>query len=389
LKAFKTWCYIEIILPKWQPAISNALFGPIPLTLSLRMKENILLIGCDIASQQLITNELKQAGYQINTSANSTDFEQFLAKSHPDLILLNYPIHSSYSKLLIKQWATEYPFLMLLSDESDLEQVSLGAVEFLLKPIDTKELLLAVRRIIDNALLYMRGDFYINSVHQETPSLLVGNSAAMLHLLSEIKAVASTQATVLILGESGCGKEMVAQEIHRLSDRSSKQLVAVDCCSLQESLFESELFGHERGAFTGALQKKIGLIEHAGGSTLFLDEIGEIPPAIQAKLLRVLETKRFRRVGGTVDIESDVRIVAATNKDLHEMAQRGEFRLDLLYRLNAFVITTPTLRERREDIPALSDYFLSHLNFSKRITKRISVSAQPHHLKISQALRYP
>ncbi|MEI7996118.1 MAG: sigma 54-interacting transcriptional regulator, partial [Methylococcaceae bacterium] len=224
------------------------------------MKENILLTGSDIASQQLITDELKQAGYQINTSANSTEFEQFLAKSHPDLILLNYPIHSSYSKLLIKQWATEYPFLMLLSDESDLEQVSLGAAEFLLKPIDTKELLLAVRRIIDNALLYMRGDFYTNSAHQETPSLLVGNSAAMLHLLSEIKAVASSQATVLILGESGCGKEMVAQEIHRLSDRSSKQLVAVDCCSLQESLFESERFGHERGACTGALQKKIGLI---------------------------------------------------------------------------------------------------------------------------------
>jgi len=173
----------------------------------------------------------------------------------------------------------------------------------------------------------------------------------------------------LILGESGCGKEKVAEEIHRLSDQSSKQLIAVDCCSLQESLFESELFGHERGAFTGATQKKIGLMEHASGGTLFFDEIGDISRAIQAKLLRVLETKRFRRVGGTEDIKTDVRILAATNKDLHEMVQRGEFRLDLLYRLNVFVITSPALRERRKDIPALAEYFLFHLGFSKRISE--------------------
>lgn len=341
--------------------------------MALPMKEHILLIGSDTDSQQLIAAELEQAGYQITTCANNAEYERLLVKPIPDLILLNHPFHTSFSKLLIKQLATEYPVLMLLSEESFPEDatysLNLGVAEFLSKPIDTKELLLAIRRIIDNALLYMRGDFYTNSAQIEDSSLLVGGSEEMQCLFSKIKAVAPTQATVLILGESGCGKEKVAQEIHRLSDQSSKQLVAVDCCSLQESLFESELFGHERGAFTGATQKKIGLMEHATGGTLFFDEIGEISPAIQAKLLRVLETKRFRRVGGTEDIETDVRILAATNKDLHEMVQRGEFRLDLLYRLNVFVITAPPLRQRRGDIPALAEYFLFHLDFSKRISE--------------------
>ena len=152
-------------------------------------------------------------------------------------------------------------------------------------------------------------------------------------------------------------------------------MVAVDCCSLPETLFESELFGHERGAFTGAAQRKPGLIEQASGGTLFLDEIGEIPAVIQAKLLRVLETKRFRRLGSATDLPAEVRIVAATNRDLDGMAKRGEFRQDLLYRLNAFVVTMAPLRERREDIAPLVRHFLAHPGFSKRVVKRVSEAA--------------
>ena len=241
--------------------------------------------------------------------------------------------------------------------------------------MDREELAAAIRRIIDNALLYQRGEFYTNVLRHEAPSLLVGESAPLQRLLTELQAVAPSEATVLILGESGVGKEKVAQEIHRLSPRAEGPLVAVDCSSLPETLFESELFGHERGAFTGAAQKKPGLIEQAKGGTLFLDEIGELPAVIQAKLLRVLETKRYRRLGSTSDLPAEVRIVAATNRDLDGMAQRGEFRQDLLYRLNAFVVAVPPLRERRADIAPLVRHFLTHSGFSQRIIKRVSEAA--------------
>ena len=190
-----------------------------------------------------------------------------------------------------------------------------------------------------------------------------------------ISIVAGADTTVLVLGESGVGKELVAQAVHANSNRADKHFVAIDCASLQETLFESELFGHERGSFTGADRRKEGLIEIADGGTVFLDEIGEISPAIQAKLLRVLETGKFRRLGGTRDLESDVRFVAATNRDLRTMANGQEFRSDLYYRLSPFEILVPPLRERREDIPALAEFFLANRKFSRNIAKQFAPSA--------------
>lgn len=181
--------------------------------------------------------------------------------------------------------------------------------------------------------------------------------------------------TVLVHGESGVGKELIARELHFRSDRRDKNFVALDCCTLQESLFETELFGHEKGAFTGADRRKEGLIDVAEGGTLFLDEIGEIGPGIQAKLLRVLETGQFRRVGISRDLTADVRIVAATNRTLEEMAEQGEFRRDLFYRLNAFTITMPPLRDRREDIPILTRHFIENHDFSRRIVKQLNIAA--------------
>ncbi|MEE9395986.1 MAG: sigma-54 dependent transcriptional regulator, partial [Methylococcales bacterium] len=180
---------------------------------------------------------------------------------------------------------------------------------------------------------------------------------------------------VLIEGESGVGKELVAQEIHRKSDRSEFNFVELDCCSLHEQLFESELFGHERGSFTGANSRKQGLIESAENGTLFLDEIGEIEGSIQAKLLRILESGQFRRLGGTKDLKANVRIVAATNKKLEEMSAEGSFRLDLFYRLSAFILQVPPLRERREDIPDLVNYFILNHDFSRRFNKEVSPKA--------------
>jgi len=342
------------------------------------MSDHILLVSGDDQSHQRIAEALQRRGYRVAINADNAGIQRELADQPPDLILLDHPWPREVGKAVIEQWAHDHPVLVLCDEagiDAALDALRLGATEFLVKPVDPNELIGAVRRIIDHALLYRRGEFYTSVVRHEAPSLLVGDSAPLRQLLASLQAVAPTEATVLILGESGVGKEKVAQEIHRLSSRAEGLLVAVDCCSLQESLFESELFGHERGAFTGAVQRKPGLIEQARGGTLFLDEIGEIPPVIQAKLLRVLETRRFRRLGGTVDLAAEVRIVAATNRDLDAMAQRGEFRQDLLYRLNAFVVAVPPLRERPEDIPPLARHFLAHSGFSKRIAKRMSEPA--------------
>jgi transcriptional regulator with PAS, ATPase and Fis domain len=191
-----------------------------------------------------------------------------------------------------------------------------------------------------------------------------------------IGIVAETDTTVLIQGESGVGKELIAESIHEGSPRRDHPLVTIDCTTLQESLLESELFGHERGAFTSADRKKEGLIETAAGGTLFLDEIGEISPAIQAKLLRVLETGRFRRVGGTRDLMANVRFVAATNRNLASWAKEGKFREDLFYRLTAFVVDVPPLRERREDILAIANHFVETRSFHSNVPKRFGRTAE-------------
>ncbi len=209
---------------------------------------------------------------------------------------------------------------------------------------------------------------YIYPIHKPNgeDSLLIGRSRPMLRLTSLLQRVAPTQTSALLLGESGVGKEMVAEYIHQYSPRASMPFVIVDCGTLGENLIESELFGHERGAFTGATGMKKGLFEAADGGTLFIDEIGELPLSLQTKLLRVLESGTIRRLGGTDYIKVDVRVIAATNKNLKEMANNGEFRQDLYYRLSAFPVTIPSLRERPDDIPALAENFLSQMEEGDR-----------------------
>jgi formate hydrogenlyase transcriptional activator len=208
---------------------------------------------------------------------------------------------------------------------------------------------------------------------------IVGNSPALRDVLELVAKVASWDSTVLLLGETGTGKELVAQAIHRHSDRSQRALVKVNCAALPSELVASELFGHEKGAFTGALQQRIGRFEAANGGTIFLDEIAELSPEIQVALLRVLQEKEFERVGGNRTIKTDVRVIAATNKDLHHEVSVGRFRMDLFYRLNVFPIRVPALRERLEDIPLLVDYFAGRLagRMEKKITRieRRSLSA--------------
>jgi formate hydrogenlyase transcriptional activator len=224
----------------------------------------------------------------------------------------------------------------------------------------------------------------VNQIRDEMKfDQIVGNSPALTDVLELVKRVASWDSTVLLLGETGTGKELVAQAIHRHSDRSHRALVKVNCAALPSELVASELFGHEKGAFTGALQQRIGRFEAANGGTIFLDEIAELSPEIQVALLRVLQEREFERVGGNRTIKTDVRVIAATNKDLQHEVSVGRFRMDLFYRLNVFPIRVPALRERLEDLPLLVDYFAGRLTgrMGKKIThiERRSLSAMRQH----------
>jgi DNA-binding NtrC family response regulator len=243
--------------------------------------------------------------------------------------------------------------------EGAVQAMKEGAVDYILKPIKMEEMEI----LIEKTLSVRRLQEENRSLRQQLQSLygptrIVGNHPAIQRVIQLISQVAGTKATVLVQGESGTGKEIVARAIHYQSDRASKPFVVINCAAIPGNLLESELFGHEKGAFTGAIKTKRGRLELADQGTLFLDEIGEMPKELQVKILRVLEEQKFQRVGGTEDVEVDNRIIAATNKDLKQEVEAGIFRDDLFYRLNVITIFIPPLRERKEDIPSLVGYFL-------------------------------
>jgi two-component system response regulator PilR (NtrC family) len=243
--------------------------------------------------------------------------------------------------------------------ETAIEAMKEGAYDYLTKPFKIDEARLVVKKALEKKLLTVENQRLRSELRtQARQRVLIGNSAAMQRVYELMAQVAPARTSVLVCGESGTGKELVARGIHDLSDRREKPFVAINCGAIPENLLESELFGHVKGAFTGAVQNKPGLFEVAHGGTLFLDEVGELPQTLQVKLLRALQEKTIRRVGGNADTTVDVRIVAATNRDLHAEAQAGRFREDLYYRLNVIQIVLPPLRERMEDAPLLAQHFL-------------------------------
>lgn len=246
-----------------------------------------------------------------------------------------------------------------------VEAMRLGAYNYITKPFDVDEVRILARKALEHrAQPDSQAKAPTKSGAKAAPSSnsIIGSSAKMQELYKVIHRAADSRATVLIRGESGSGKELVAKALHFTSARASKPFVAVSCAALSETLLESELFGHEKNAFTGAAAQKIGRFEMAHQGTLFLDEVGEIPPALQVKLLRVLQEREFERVGGTKSLKIDVRLLAATNKDLEKAVKEGTFREDLYYRLQVIQVFVPPLRERREDIPALAEHFLKKYN---------------------------
>jgi len=248
------------------------------------------------------------------------------------------------------------------SVETAVQALKEGAYDYITKPFDPDDLAHIIRNAIERRRLIWENAQLRESLEDRAGfKQIIGKSRQILHVLEQVAQVAQTDATVLLLGESGTGKELIAQAIHQQSRRRYMPMVAVNCGAMTEGLLESDLFGHERGAFTGAQYRKKGKFELADGGTIFFDEIGDISPKTQADLLRVLETKEFVRVGGQKPLKSDFRVISATNRDLHALIREGAFRLDLYYRLNAFTITVPPLRERTEDIPLLAEHFRTTL----------------------------
>jgi DNA-binding NtrC family response regulator len=327
-------------------------------------KKTLLIVDDDSVFNSLLRRQIESMGFSTIGAGSWAEAQERLSEIEPCAIILDFKLPDSDASRIIPEIRNQYPVIVLTgygSIPNAVNAIREGAADFLTKPVNLDELELTVRRVLETAELRESNRFYRTQLASHRPGPMVFESQAMRNVQEMIDAVGSTDTTVLILGESGTGKEMVAQAIHEHSPRAQRELVPIDGSGLQENLFESELFGHERGAFTSADRQKKGLIEEAAGSTLFLDEIGDIGPAIQAKLLRVLETSTFRRLGGNKTLSSDARIVTATNRDIEAMSRAGTFRSDLYFRLSRFVITIPPLRERREDIEPLARHFLSLL----------------------------
>lgn len=349
-------------------------------------KKTLLIVDDDAIFNGLLRRQIESMGFSTLGAGSWAEAQQRLSEIEPGAIILDYKLPDSDAPKILGELRNQYPVIVLTGYGSIPNVVSAireGAADFLTKPVNLDELELTVRRVLETAELRESNRFYRTQLASHRPGPMVFESRAMRNVQDLIDAVGPTDTTVLILGESGTGKEMVAQAIHERSPHAQRVLVPIDGNGLQESLFESELFGHERGAFTGADRQKKGLIEEAAGSTLFLDEIGDISPAIQAKLLRVLETGSFRRLGGNKTLSSDARFIAATNRDIEGMSRTGAFRSDLYFRLSRFVITIPPLRERREDIEPLARHFLA------RLTRNAPATMSAEALKLLLAYDWP
>ncbi|WP_456434485.1 sigma-54-dependent transcriptional regulator [Thermosulfuriphilus sp.] len=326
----------------------------------------ILLIEDDRDQRQMLADYLSLKGYEIKEAGCAQEGLDLL-EWDPDVVLLDYLLPDKDGLSLLEDIKVKNPLsqVIVITAFGSIEKAVLamrrGAFHYLTKPVNLEELLL----LIDRALKEIRLVREVELLRQRLKELavpeipgIVAESQAMKEVLRLVSKVAATEATVLILGESGTGKEIVAGLLHRLSPRSKGPLVKINCAAIPEGLLESELFGYEKGAFTGASRSKPGFFELAHQGTIFLDEIGELPPALQAKLLRVLQEKTFSRIGGLKEISVDVRVVAATNQDLQRMVNEGRFREDLFWRLNVFAIRLPPLRQRKEDIVPLARHFL-------------------------------
>lgn len=343
----------------------------------MEKKNKLLIVDDEEIVRQSLQAWFLEDGYDIDVADNAESALKLYEKNKYDLILLDIKMPGmSGMDLLLKLKEIDPDAIIILitayaSVSSAVKALKSGAYDYITKPIDPDELSHLVKNALNQKNLRDENIQLKTSIDEIVkPDNLIGESPKMKEVYSLIQTVSQTDTTVLILGDSGTGKELVAKAIHLNSKRKYFPLVTVNCGALPESILESELFGHEKGAFTGAHYKRKGKFEMANGGTIFLDEIGTISHKVQVELLRVIETKEFMRVGGSETIKSDFRIIAATNVNLQKLVESGQFREDLYYRLNVFTITLPPLRERGEDIILLADYFLK--KYSTAMNKNIT-----------------
>jgi len=335
----------------------------------------LLVIDDDAVTRELLTEVLQGEGYSVEAYASGASALERAGEQHFDLAVTDVRMPEMDGIAVTRALKARYPTMQVIvmtafgSVETAVEAIRHGAFDYVSKPMNLEEIKMTVRR----ALAARRDAGAHAGEHGMTvdeTGIVVGRSPVMVEVYKTVARVAASRSTVLIEGESGTGKELIAAALHRHSGRAAHRFVAVDCGSLTDTLLESELFGYVRGAFTGAVGEKKGLFEEANGGTIFLDEIGDIGAPMQAKLLRVLQEYEIKRVGGHEWIKVDVRVVAATNRNLETLVQQGTFREDLFYRLKVVTITLPPLRDRREDIPLLAEHFLRR--YAQRNDKAIS-----------------
>jgi two-component system NtrC family response regulator len=340
-------------------------------------KAKILIAEDEKTQRDLLEGFLKKEGFSVDAVANGREALQKLEGNFFDIALIDYKMPELDGLQTLREIRRLYPDLPVVmmtaygTVETAVASMKEGALDYLTKPVDLEELLLILQKVMERSSL-IRENKELRARLQERYMFnnIVYGSPKMEEVMGLVARVAPSQATVLIRGESGTGKELIANAIHYTSPRSKKPLVKVSCSAIPETLLESELFGHEKGAFTGATQRRIGRFEEAESGTIFLDEIGDLSPSIQVKLLRILQEKEFQRLGSNLTLKTDVRVITATHRNLEEAVKNGYFREDLYYRLNVISIHLPPLRERKEDIPLLIDYFLK--KYSKENQKSLS-----------------
>ena len=356
--------------------------SPAPPAAESSSKPRILVVDDEPSMREMLRIVLRRDGYDVLVAENGKEAIEHLQREPVDLLLsdIRMPDLSGVEVLRtakdLNRDVVAFMMTAFASTDTAVEAMRLGAVDYFTKPFSMDELRLKVRQHLENNRLKQENVLLKRALNtRHAFSNIIGRSEAMRAVFSTIEMVANTSSTVLVGGESGTGKELVARAIHFNSLRRDRPFVAINCGAVPETLLESELFGHVRGAFTGADSNKKGLMEVAEGGTIFLDEIGEMTPPMQVKLLRVLQDRRFRRLGGTEEVQADVRVIAATNQDLPKLVDQGKFREDLFYRINVLSIQLPALRDRGEDIPTLAQHFLEH--FAAQMGKPVrTISAE-------------
>ena len=347
--------------------------------------KQILIIEDEAIIRQSLKRLLQRNGYGVCEAASIPQAEAENSLEDFDLIIADLRLPGPPGTAVIEK-APEVPVLIMTSYasvRSAVDAMKLGAIDYIAKPFDHDELLLTLERVLKQSNLERQNQALKSDLSRSYPvGGMIGNSPRMQEVFSRISRVAPTDATVLILGESGTGKELVARAVHEKSPRKQAPLITVNCAAIPENLIESELFGHEKGAFTGANETHHGLVEAAHGGTLFLDEIGELPQEAQARLLRVLQEGEIRRVGSTRSRLVDVRLIAATNRDLRQLVEQGEFRADLYFRLHVMEILLPPLRERGEDISELA------MRLLERACKRLNRPAMTFEASCIQTMQH-